>query len=110
MILFDRIKETASLRKLSLRELNEKAGLGTNAIYRWKEQIPSVDKIKKVADVLRVSVDYLLGETDDMTPSAPEKHIPDISTDDVFFFEGQEVDEDTMDYIRETLRRIKKNN
>jgi len=53
---------TAKKRGMSLREVNDKAKLGPNAIYRWKRQTPSVDKITKVADVLGVTVDYLLGK------------------------------------------------
>lgn len=58
---FDRIQLIAHRRGVSLRELNDKAGLGTNAIYRWRVQQPSVDKLVKVARTLGVSTDYLLG-------------------------------------------------
>ncbi|CAH0417502.1 helix-turn-helix transcriptional regulator [Periweissella fabaria] len=94
----------------SVRKLEMEIGLSNGSIASWNTSKPTEDKIKKVASFFKIPVSYLLNETDDMTPSASEKHIPDISTDDVFFFEGQEVDEDTMEYIRETLRRIKKNN
>ena len=66
MTLFENIQQTAKLRGLSLRSVNEKAHLGPNAIYKWKTQTPSTDKLKAVADVLGVSVDYLLGNTDEM--------------------------------------------
>lgn len=66
MTLFENVQKTAKQRGLSIRALNEKAQLGTNAIYKWKTQNPSTDKLQAVADVLGVSVDYLLGNTDDM--------------------------------------------
>ncbi|MCT0949929.1 XRE family transcriptional regulator [Weissella confusa] len=66
MTLFENIQQTAKSRGLSLRSVNEKALLGPNAIYKWKTQTPSTDKLKAVADVLGVSVDYLLGNTDEM--------------------------------------------
>lgn len=66
MTLFENVQKTAKQRGLSIRALNEKAQLGTNAIYKWKTQKPSTDKLQAVADVLGVSVDYLLGNTDDM--------------------------------------------
>ncbi|WP_419154555.1 helix-turn-helix domain-containing protein [Weissella bombi] len=69
MTLFEKIQQTAKQRGLSIRALNEKAQLGTNAIYKWKTQTPSTDKLKAVADVLGVSVDYLLGNTDKMHPT-----------------------------------------
>ena len=78
MTLFERTKEIASKRGMSLQEVAKKANLGVNSIYRWKERNPTTSNITKVADVLGVSVDYLLGNTDDMhttkneDPSTPE--------------------------------------
>ena len=66
MTLFERTKEIASKRGMSLQEVAKKANLGVNSIYRWKERNPTTSNITKVADVLGVSVDYLLGNTDDM--------------------------------------------
>ena len=66
MTLFERTKETASNRGLSIQQVAKQAGLGINSIYRWKERNPTTSNIKAVADVLGVSVDYLLGNTDEM--------------------------------------------
>lgn len=66
MTLFERIKKTAKERGISLTALSVKSGLGEKTIYKWKEKEPSANRIKAVADVLGVSVDYLLGNTDDM--------------------------------------------
>ena len=62
MNLLEKIKLKAKNKGLTLRQVNEKAGLGTNAIYRWKDQTPNIESVKKVADVLGVSTDYLLGK------------------------------------------------
>lgn len=77
MSLFENIQKIAKQHGFSLRSLNEKAKLGTNAIYKWKTQTPSTEKLKAVADVLGVSVDYLLGNTNEMhtnkvTPSVTD--------------------------------------
>ncbi|MBJ7681563.1 helix-turn-helix domain-containing protein [Weissella confusa] len=66
MTIFERTKEIAKKRGLSLQETAKSAGIGINSIYSWKDKKPSVDRIKAVADVLGVSVDYLLGNTDEM--------------------------------------------
>ena len=66
MTIFERTKELAKKRGLSLQETAKAAGIGINSIYSWKDKKPSVDRIKAVADVLGVSVDYLLGNTDEM--------------------------------------------
>lgn len=66
MTIFERTKELAKKRGLSLQETAKSAEIGINSIYSWKDKKPSVDRIKAVADVLGVSVDYLLGNTDEM--------------------------------------------
>lgn len=70
MIAYERSKKIAAKRGLSLQDVAVKAHMGINSIYRWKNSTPSSDKVKAVADVLNVSVDYLLGNTDD--PNPPE--------------------------------------
>lgn len=66
MTTFERIKQTAKERGLTLNQLNDTAKLKNNIIYSWKSKTPSAENLSKVADVLGVSVDYLLGNTDDM--------------------------------------------
>ncbi|RRG18229.1 XRE family transcriptional regulator [Weissella viridescens] len=68
MTTFDKIKKISKEKGYSLSSVNEKAGLGTNVIYGWKTKKPDYENVKKVADVLGVSVDYLLGNTDEMHP------------------------------------------
>lgn len=66
MNLVDRIKETANKRGMTLNDLSVKAGVGPKTISNWRNHNPQSATIQKVADVLGVSVDYLLGNTDDM--------------------------------------------
>ncbi|MCT3408298.1 XRE family transcriptional regulator, partial [Lactobacillus helveticus] len=40
MIELERTKELAKKYKMNLREVNDKAGLGTNSIYNWKNKRP----------------------------------------------------------------------
>ncbi|MGO2722987.1 MAG: helix-turn-helix domain-containing protein [Lactobacillus sp.] len=77
MTLFERVKETAKKRGWSLQETAQKAGLGINSIYAWKNKTPSVDRIKSVADVLGVTVDYLLG-TGNTPDWATQKDVTDL--------------------------------
>ena len=67
MTLFERVKEISKKHGFSsLRVLSEQAGLSPNVVYGWKTKEPSAKSLQAVADVLGVSVDYLLGNTDDM--------------------------------------------
>lgn len=52
------------------------AGLSENALYRYNQGVePKYATVKAVADVLGVSVDYLLGNTDDMHANK-DKNMP----------------------------------
>ncbi|WP_373383447.1 hypothetical protein ABZM74_000997 [Weissella confusa] len=66
MTTFERIKEISKQRGLNLKKTATEAGLSENAIYKWKIQTPQSNALRAVADVLGVSVDYLLGKTDEM--------------------------------------------
>lgn len=70
MTLFERVKEISKKRGYSLADVSLKAGLGQRTLYQWKDNQPSAERLKAVADVLGVSSDYLLGNTDDPTPAS----------------------------------------
>lgn len=73
MTLVSRTKEIAKKRGLSLKAVATKAGLAENAIYRWDENNPKSENLQKVADILNVSTDYLLGRTDQMNAFVNEE-------------------------------------
>lgn len=50
----------------SIRSLEENIGLSNGSISSWSKSSPSQLKIEQVANFFNVSVDYLLGNTDDM--------------------------------------------
>lgn len=70
--IYDRIKEISNKKGVSIDYVNDKAGLSNKAIYGWKKSTPKADNLQKVADVLHVSTDYLLGRTDEMNPSSAD--------------------------------------
>ncbi|MCM6765942.1 helix-turn-helix domain-containing protein [Weissella paramesenteroides] len=79
MTLFERVKKISKQKGYSsLKSLAEDAGLGVNAVYQWKNQTPRTDNLQAVADVLGVSVDYLLGNTDDMHTNKKDESTADL--------------------------------
>nr|WP_307757368.1 helix-turn-helix domain-containing protein [uncultured Christensenella sp.] len=70
MNIVDRIKELQKQKdgKISLDALEKTVGLGKSTISNWKNSYPSVDKLQKIADYFGVSVDYLLGRSDNPSP------------------------------------------
>ena len=101
MTVFQRIKEISIQKKMSLQEIAQKAGMGINTIYGWQKQDPATSKLTRVAEVLNVSVDYLLGNTDD---PHKQKNV-DLNDDDLILsFDGKPIPDEDKELIRRLLR------
>lgn len=101
MTTFERIKEASKRKGMSLQTLAEKAGLGINSIYKWKTRTPKTDALVKVAEILDVSIDYLLGQ-ENKTSSIKSV---DITDDDVIMtFEGKEIPPEDIELMKRLLR------
>ena len=61
-MIYSNILTICKKRKLSVRELERKCGIGNGVIRRWDDGAANVRLVKAVADYLGVSVDYLLRE------------------------------------------------
>lgn len=71
---YDRVKELTESHSMTLAELERKVDIGNGVIARWKKQNPNVESLQKIADYFDVSVDYLLGRTENPMPrSTPEE-------------------------------------
>lgn len=75
MTVFDRIKKLADGQGISVSKVATDLGFSENLLYQWKKASPKSDRLEKVADYFDVSVDYLLGRTDD--PQFNPKSIED---------------------------------
>lgn len=60
----DRIKLLCGTKYMTLNKLGLELGFSKSSIANWDTNSPSVDKVKKVADYFNVSIDYLVGRTD----------------------------------------------
>ncbi len=68
-----RLKSTRELRGLSQSELAKVAKLQPTAISHFEtgSRSPSFDNLRRLADALNVTTDYLMGRTDQMTLAGP---------------------------------------
>lgn len=59
-MIYERIKKMCREKGISIRYLEEQAGLGNGVISGWKKSSPRVDNLQSVASVLDVTVEYLI--------------------------------------------------
>ena len=110
---FDKIKELCQKQGISLNQLEEKLNFSTNYLYSMKKGNPKADNLQKIADYFNVSIDYLLGRTDnpkiatDGDASAP-LDLRDIAAQSMLF-DGKPLTEEDIDFITAVLKAHLKN-
>ena len=85
---FEKIKELADKKGISINRLEEQLGFSRNTIYNMKTKKPNAERVATIADYFNVSTDYLLGRTDN----------PRIASNDT-----------ASEYTTEDLRKMAKN-
>lgn len=61
MTIYDRIKDLANERGISIRELESQLHFSNGTMNKWRTSSPSIDKLQKVAEFFSVTIDYLIG-------------------------------------------------
>lgn len=69
----DRLRFAREARQLTQSELAQRANLQPSAVSHFETggRAPSFDNLKRLADALDVTTDFLLGRADDMKASGP---------------------------------------
>ena len=88
---FDRIKDLAKQKGISLNALEKKLGYSRNTLYSMKDKKPNAERVSEIADYFQVSTDYLLGRTDE--PSIARK----------FYQDGKEIN---VEHLASTAMRF----
>ena len=110
---FDKIKELCQKQGISLNQLEDKLNFSTNYLYSMKKGNPKADNLQKIADYFNVSIDYLLGRTDnpkiatDGDASTP-LDLRDIAAQSMLF-DGKPLTEEDIDFITAVLEAHLKN-
>lgn len=101
---FERIKELAKKRGLSLNQVEEKLGYSKNTLYSLKRQKVSSDRLQEIADYFGVSTDYLLGRTDNPAIAGEKALEHEIELDDldgrIMLFDGKPLSDDDKRAIK----------
>lgn len=62
MGLYEQIKEVATAKGYSINRLEKELGFPRSSISKYNKNIPSMEKIQKIADFLHVSIIDITGE------------------------------------------------
>lgn len=95
----DRLRAAREHRKLSQAELATRSGLQSSAVSHFEtgSRRPSFDNLRRLADALHVSTDYLLGRADSMEGSASA---------DVFFRDFEKLSASDRDFATEMIAKL----
>lgn len=63
MTIYDKVKKLADSSGIKIATLEAKAGVANGTISGWKEGKPYAETLKKVADVLGVTIDEVMEGT-----------------------------------------------
>lgn len=64
--IYDRIRVLCARNGISVNQLEKDLGFGSSSTSKWipGKTVPSIDKVKKVADYFGVSIEYLVGSSE----------------------------------------------
>ena len=106
---YEKIKELADNRGISLTKLEEDLGYSRNTLYKLKSQKPNAERISEIADYFHVSTDYLLGRTGNPV-IANDDTIAGYTSDDLRkmaenakTFDGKPLTEEDIDAIQNII-------
>ena len=110
---YEKIKELADKRGISLTKLEEDLGYSRNTLYKLKSQKPNAERISEIADYFNVSTDYLLGRTDNPKITAGGDASAPLDLRDIaaqsMLFDGKPLTEEDIDFITAVLEAHLKN-
>jgi transcriptional regulator with XRE-family HTH domain len=106
----DRLRHSReALRRLSQSELAERAGLQPSAVSHFEtgRRSPSFDNLRRLADALDVTTDYLLGRTDEPKGSTRTAAGPTV---DKLFRNAEKMSQDDLQTLADFADMLAKKN
>jgi transcriptional regulator with XRE-family HTH domain len=105
-IFYQRISELVKSKGTSLTAIVNEIGIAVGQVTAWKNGIhPSGENLKKLAERLGSSTDYLLGHTDDPSPPGDSISLSDFEF--AFHREAQDLTEDDKDMLLRMAKQMK---
>ncbi|MBB6449829.1 transcriptional regulator with XRE-family HTH domain [Geomicrobium halophilum] len=105
-----RLSALRKRKKLSQEKFTDKLGINRSTYSRYEneETQPDYETLEKIADFHKVSVDYILGRTED--PNAQSLPVEGNNEEEKMFFSGgyENLTEEEKEHLEEELQRFRK--
>lgn len=108
MTVFERIKMLAKSHSKTMKQVTFDLGYSENYFYSLKSgKQPSAEKLQEIADYFNVSVDYLLGRTDNKYMNENQEiddNILERALDTAMSFDGKGISDRDRPVIKNIIR------
>lgn len=104
---YEKIKELATEKGMSIRELEINLGYSNGYFGKWKKVSPNSEGLRKVADYFNVSVDYLLGRTENKYLNANKEaddNILERALDSAMSYDGKSISDADRPIIKNFIK------
>jgi len=118
MTVYERIENLRHSQRISQGKLEKELGFSNGSISKWKNSMPTPERLQKIADYFGVTVDYLMTGKEESKAKAPElaarderdiekkltETLAQLKSGDGLMFNGEVLDEETKRLLEISLR------
>lgn len=118
MTVYERIENLRHSQRISQGKLEKELGFSNGSISKWKNSMPTPERLQKIADYFGVTVDYLMTGKEESKEKAPEltarderdiekkltETLAQLESGDGLMFNGEVLDEETKRLLEISLR------
>ena len=102
MAILEKIRILAAEKGVSLAQFERDCGFSKNSVVKWDKNMPSGDKLLRAAQYFGVSVDYLMGNSEE------EEEFPEIYFSFLRGAKKLDLSQRDLDLLLDIARRFKK--
>lgn len=104
----ERLRLLRKANRLTMEEVGRRLGIAKSSYagYESETRMPPLDKVQKLASMYDVSVDYIIGITDDPDPNIDRKDMKDILGKQGLHWNGRPLSDEELEPIRQLLEMV----
>lgn len=103
-----RLRHLRKAHKYTMEDIGRKLGIAKSSYggYEAESKKPPLDKLTQLAEIYDVSVDYILGLTDDPDPKKERKDISEFLKKDNLHWNGRPLSPEELEPIKHILEMV----